>query len=273
MKTSARKTREFKKEIWRNYRRNRRDLPWRNTSDPYRILVSEVMLQQTQVERVMKKYPEFLGKFPDFAALAKAKVPQVLAAWQGMGYNRRALALKRTAEIVVGKYGGVLPCDVDELDSLPGIGRYTAGAVRAFAFNMPAVCLETNIRRVFIHFFFPRKKEVHDKEIARHIVSTLETKRPREWYWALMDYGAMLKGRVENPNRRSAHYRVQGKFAGSNRELRGKLVRLFLAKNGLTEEGIRKELGEPKARVEEGLADLFREGFIEKEGAEYRLRD
>ena len=265
--------REFKKEIWRNYRENRRDLPWRNTRDPYRILVSEVMLQQTQVERVMKKYPEFLGKFPDFATLAKARVPQVLMVWQGMGYNRRALALKKTSEIVMRKYGGILPSDIEQLDALPGIGRYTAGAVRAFAFDMPALCLETNIRRVFIHFFFPRRKKVHDKEISRHIEITLEKERPREWYWALMDYGAMLKGRVVNPNRKSAHYRVQAKFKGSNRELRGKLLRLFLAKGNWTEGKIVQELGETRMRTEEALADLFREGFIETYRGGYRLRE
>lgn len=264
---------KFRYTIWQHYRENGRDLPWRRTHDPYKILVSEVMLQQTQVERVLKKYKEFLREFPSFAGLAQASPAEVLRVWQGMGYNRRALALKKTAEIVTSEYKGQLPQDVEKLDAFPGIGTYTAGAVAAFAFNLPAVCLETNIRRVYIHFFFKRHKRVHDEAIEKLVTETVDKKNPREWYWALMDYGAMLAKKVENPNRKSAHYRVQAKFKGSNRELRGKLLRLFLAKHVWTEKGIIKKLEETRMRVEEGLADLFREGFIEKDGERYQLRE
>jgi A/G-specific adenine glycosylase len=156
---------KFKKEIWKYYRLHRRDFPWRpptlklrkdgTVASPYRVLVSEIMLQQTQTDRVMPKYNEFLNSFPDFQALADAPVSKALAAWQGLGYNRRALYLQRIAKIVMQEYGGKLPSDIDILDEMPGIGRHTAGSILAFAFDRPAVFIETNIRRVFIHFFFP----------------------------------------------------------------------------------------------------------------------
>lgn len=264
---------KFQNTIWRYYRAHGRTLPWRRTRIPYKILISEVMLQQTQVERVLKKYKEFLRAFPNFAVLASASAVETLRVWQGMGYNRRALALKRTAEIVMREYGGKLPRSIEELDALPGIGTYTAGAIAAFAFNLPVICIETNIRRVYIHFFFKDKKSVRDEEIERLVAETLDKKNPRKWYWALMDYGAMLAKEVENPNRRSAHYRVQAKFKGSNRELRGKLIRLFLAKRKWSEEELAKELKETTMRAGEGLADLFQEGFIEKYRGSYRLKE
>lgn len=264
---------KFQNTIWKYYRAHGRTLPWRRTRIPYKILVSEVMLQQTQVERVLKKYKDFLSQFPGFASLANASAAEVLRVWQGIGYNRRALALKKTAEIVMREYKGELPQDTRLLDALPGIGAYTAGAIAAFAFNLPAICIETNIRRVYIHFFFKNKKKVRDEEIERLVAKTLDKKNPRKWYFALMDYGAMLAKEVENLNRRSAHYRVQAKFKGSNRELRGKLLRLFLARRKWTDEGIAKKLEETRMRVEEGLADLFREGFIEKYRGSYQLKE
>ena len=145
----------FRKEIWAYYRRaGRGDLPWRHTRDPYAILISEIMLQQTQVVRATEYYKKFLKRFPNFRSLARAKTGDVLAAWQGLGYNRRAMFFKRTAEIVVEQYGGRLPHTRAALESLPGIGRGTSGSLMAFAFNEPEIFIETNIRRVFIHFFF-----------------------------------------------------------------------------------------------------------------------
>lgn len=201
-----------------------RDLSWRRTRDPYRILISEVMLQQTQVSRVEDYYQKFMARFPDFGALARAKSADVLRLWQGLGYNRRALALHDLAKTVVREYGGALPRDREALEALPGIGSYTAGAVRTFAFNEQECFIETNIRRVFIHFFFPKRKKVNDREILPLITKTCPSERglTRKWYWALMDYGAMLGATMKkNPNRRSAHYAKQSKFSGSDRELRG----------------------------------------------------
>lgn len=144
----------FHEIIYEHYREKGRKLPWRETREPYFILVSEIMLQQTPVERVIEKYRRFIATFPDFSSLAKAPLHRILEVWQGLGYNRRALALKRIAEIVIKRYDGILPSTVKILMTFPGIGRYTASAINAFAFNKPTVIIETNIRSVFIHFFF-----------------------------------------------------------------------------------------------------------------------
>jgi len=183
----------FRRTIWAHYRRaGRRSLPWRRTRDPYAILVSEIMLQQTQVARVEKYYGKFLKKFPDFRALAWARQGDVLKVWQGLGYNRRAMFLKRSAEIVVAQHAGRLPRARAALEQLPGVGKGTSGSLMAFAFNKPELFIETNIRRVFIHFFFPKRRKVTDVELARYIEKSIDRKNPREWYWALMDYGAAM---------------------------------------------------------------------------------
>jgi A/G-specific adenine glycosylase len=196
------------------------------------------------------------------------KKREVLHAWQGLGYNRRALALQRTAEIIVEKYGSKLPRERETLESFPGIGPYTAGAVRAFAFGEPEVFIETNIRRVFIHFFFPGRRKVHDREILPLIKKTLDTENPRAWYFALMDYGAML-GVTEraNPNRQSAHYKKQSKFSGSDREIRGKIVRLMLAHKRISVKGLEAAIPQSEERIARALSSLSREGFLKKKGS------
>jgi len=265
---------QFKRTIWAHYRRaGRGALPWRHTRDPYAILVSEIMLQQTQVARVEEYYKKFLKQFPDFAALAQARNSAVLAAWQGLGYNRRAMFLKRTAEIVVEQYGGRLPRDRVMLESLPGIGKGTSGSLMAFAFNSPEIFIETNIRRVFIHFFFKKRKKVTDAELERYIESSIDRKNPREWYWALMDYGAVMGAagaamKVLNPNRRSAHYKKQTAFAGSDRELRGKIVRATLdaARNKIEGSKFLREMNISPAQFNKVITGLEKEGFIVRKG-------
>lgn len=146
--------------VWKYYHQHgRHDLPWRlpepdGSFDPYKILVSEIMLQQTQVPRVLPKFTEFLTKFPTGQELAEASLGEVLAAWSGLGYNRRAKFLWQAAQKVVRDFGGELPHTFEALESLPGIGKNTAGAVAAYAYNQPAIFLETNIRTIFIHHFF-----------------------------------------------------------------------------------------------------------------------
>ena len=240
-------------------------MPWRATIDPYRILVSEVMLQQTQVSRVMKFYPDFIKKFPTFLVLARSRPSAVLKAWQGLGYNRRALNLQKLSRIVLEKFNGRLPQERNELEKLPGIGRGTSGALSAFAWNKPEVFIETNIRRVLIHFFFPKRLKVTDDMLERYIKSTLDRKYPREWYWALMDYGAMLgktAGSKKNPNRRSAHYIKQSRFQGSDRELRGKLLSILLQKHRIPLHEVVKKTGVERDRVIKVIKDLAREGFL-----------
>ena len=219
---------EFQQVVWEYYRQHGRQMPWRDDPTPYGVAVSEIMLQQTQVSRVLQKYPVFLAAFPDWQTLAVARLVDVLAVWQGLGYNRRALNLHKLAQSVVGDFGGVLPDDPIVLWKLPGIGPGTAGSIAAFAFNRPVVFIETNIRRVFIHHFFADTSKVADTELLPFIEQALDHANPREWYYALMDYGAHLAVAVPNPNRRSKHYARQPQFEGSDRQIRGAIVRLLL---------------------------------------------
>ena len=246
-------------------------MPWRETGDPYRIAISEVMLQQTQVDRVRPKYAAFLAAFPDFAALARAPLPEVLAAWQGLGYNRRALALSRLARTVIAEHGGRLPREPEALRRLPGIGPATAASIAAFAFGVPTVFVETNVRRVFLHEFFPGRPGVSDAELLPLVARTLDRRRPREWYHALMDYGAELARTVPNPNRRSAGYARQARFAGSDRQVRGAILRALLAGGAATEARLGREVGAEPERLGRLLAALEAEGFVTRAGRRVAL--
>ncbi len=251
----------FRKIIWEYYKKCGRDLPWRNTRDPYRILVSEVMLQQTQVSRALAYYPRFIRAFPNFKALHQAPLRRALLLWQGLGYNRRALALKRIAAEVVERYGGRLPRAPEELEKLPGIGHATAAAVAAFSRNTPVLFLETNIRSVVLHFFFPRRKKVDDRELLPILGRALDRANPREWYWALMDYGSYLKTTHRNPGRRSGGHRRQPPFAGSLRELRGAIIRELLAKGRATPETLARRLRTSKIRAAAAVKGLLSDGL------------
>ncbi len=262
---------KFGREVWGHYKKHRRDLPWRRTRDPYRIFVSEVMLQQTQVARVVPKYASFLKRFPDFRSLTRASSREILKGWQGMGYNRRALALKRAAEVVVKQYKGKLPRTIEELSLLPGIGKATAGAILAYAFDIPAPFIETNIRRTFIHFFFSRSRKVRDENILELIGTLIDKKHPREWYYAVVDFGAEFGKRRGNPNRKSAHYRKQTPFKGSSRERRGAVIRLLLEKKTISAAALVKVLGAPRARAEEAIETLIREKFLKKRDGKITL--
>lgn len=231
------------------------------------------MLQQTQTERVLAKWHPFLDRFPDFRALSDASLREVLLLWQGLGYNRRAKALQDTARIVVESHAGALPDEVSVLEGLPGIGPYTARAICAFAFDRPVAFIETNIRRVFIHFFFPGGAAVHDREILPLVELTLDTRKVRDWYYALMDYGVFLRSAAGNPNRRSAHYVRQAPFDNSNRQLRGRILAL-LAERGEAGRGeLLDATGRPEAQLAQSLSQLEREGLIAMEGAVYRIPD
>lgn len=222
----------FQKTILTWYKKHgRHSLLWRKTRDPYRIFISELMLQQTQVDRVIPKYERFLKKFPDIQSLAEAPFRSVLQEWKGLGYNRRALYAKRTAEKILHAFHGIFPKNIVEIKSLPGIGSYTAHAIAAFTWNTPAIFIETNIRRVFIYFFFPDKKSVSDADIMPLIQKMLWHENPRRWYWALMDYGALELKKMPNPNKKSAHYVKQSKFEGSTRYARSHILERIIYKN------------------------------------------
>ena len=262
-----------------------RDLPWRRTRDPYAILVSEVMLQQTQVSRVEGRWERWLERFPGVEVLADAETAEVLREWQGLGYNRRALALQRAAREL--KALGRFPEDERALRSLPGIGPATAAGVRAFAFDLPGVYLETNVRAVFLDAFFPDAEGVPDRQLAPYVEATCPKDAsdpeddPRTWYYALLDVGARLKRTGPNPGRRSAQRSRQGRFEGSRRQKRATLLRLLLDARaaglpGLAADELEASLAEferasgrtapSRALVDSILEDLAAEGFCRSVG-------
>ncbi len=229
-------TRVFQKTIYTHYKKaGRHNLPWRKAISPYKILVSEIMLQQTQVDRVVPKFNNFLKKFPTVKKLADASLVEVLGQWSGLGYNRRGRFLQEAAKAIIRDYKGKIPSDPILLELLPGVGKYTARAVAVQAFDKPYAMIETNIRRVYIHHFFTDSTTVTDAELMPIIEKTFDTKNPRQWVWALMDYGSHLPKIVKNPNRKSKHYIKQSKFTGSIREVRGAILKTLIQnKTGIT---------------------------------------
>jgi len=254
----------FQKTVINHYSTYGRKLPWRNTKDPYKIFVSEVMLQQTQVPRVIEKYGQFLRAFPDMRSLARASLRDIFTIWQGLGYNRRAMALKQAAEQVLIHCSGRIPSNIDSLTSLPGIGNATACAICAFAFNQPTVFIETNIRTVFMHHFFDNRTKVPDAHILSLVAQTLDRHNPRLWYYALMDYGAALKKRYGTLNTKSVHYQKQGRFEGSNRQIRGAILQAMVRQDLIPEfELLGNSRFSPEA-VMRNLEQLQKEGIIVK---------
>ena len=271
-----------------------RDLPWRRTYNPYAIWISEVMLQQTQVSRVDGRWQRWLERFPTVDALAAAAPSDVLEEWQGLGYNRRALSVHRAAQ-AISEAGGIFPQDPKELVKLPGIGPATAAGIRAFAFNLHGVYLETNVRTVFLHEMYPQAEGVPDSELVPLVeltcpasvtdaVNTDSTANvataaltPRSWYYALLDYGAYLKKTIPNPSRRSKSHVKQSRFEGSHRQKRAELLRVLLAhkdEGGAEFETLHQELCQIEVsagretldeQVTLGLLEeLAKEGFCQK---------
>jgi A/G-specific adenine glycosylase len=255
--------------IWDYYQHNRRDFSWRATDNPYHIVVSEIMLQQTQTYRVAPKYELFIKAFPDFTTLAQAPLQNLLAAWHGLGYNRRALALQKTAQKVVQEYNGLLPNDPETLVTFPGIGKATAASICAFAFNKPTIFIETNIRAVYIHTFFPHRDDVHDKEILPLVQATVDHSNAREWYYALMDYGVMLKKKYKNPSRKSSHHTQQSAFEGSDRQIRGMILKILIERQVITIHELWSLIDRDPSRVQTILNDLVNEKFIVQKGSIY----
>lgn len=250
-----------------------RELPWRNIDDPYAVLVSEVMLQQTQVSRVEGYWGRWMEEFPSLEALASADTQSVLVLWQGLGYNRRALALKNAAEECVSSLGGALPLTAEELVRLPGIGPATAAGIVSFAYRMPSVYLETNVRSVFLHDLFPGQTGVPDSEIVPYVADSCPHDDPRGWYYALLDYGAHLKSVAPNPSRRSRHHARQSRFEGSRREKRSFILKAVLGHpSGIAASDVENALDDfelaqgrgplDHALFEELMGELSSEGFF-----------
>lgn len=259
-----------------------REFPWRETDDPYAILVSEVMLQQTQVARVVPYYESWLADFPTLDALAAAPLEAVLRAWQGLGYNRRAIALKRAAEQllasheagsagpahgVAGSGAVALPCDESALRALPGVGPATAAGVLAFGFGRHAAYLETNVRAVFLYELFADADGVRDREIAPLVEAAAAVAEERgigarEWNYALLDYGAHLKRTQPNPSRRSAHHTRQSAFEGSRRQKRARLLRAVMDAPGASADELASDLRLESSLTLDLLEELRAEGFV-----------
>ncbi len=257
--------RRFRSIIFHYYFGHRREFPWREKITPYRVYISEVMLQQTQTNRVVPKFVDFMAQFPDFQALAEADFRDILRAWKGLGYNRRARYLQESAGLVIDQFGGELPDDPERLRALPGIGPATAASICTFAFNTPRVFIETNIRTVYIHFFFRDSLCVDDRQILPLVEKTVDQEHPREWYYALMDYGVMLKKTLGNLNRRSKHYSKQSRFEGSDRQLRGKILQLLLENSVVRIDDTAAVLDENPERVERVVSSLCSDNLVVRE--------
>lgn len=268
MRLTDQQIKTFQDTLWDYYARYGRDLPWRQTDDPYRILLSEYMLQQTQVARVIPKYEAFLVAFPTVESLANSSPREVLRLWSGLGYNRRAKFLHQAAQEIVAEHEARVPRTIDDLKKLPGIGHNTAAAIMAYAYNEPVCFIETNVRTVYLHHFFADQADVHDARILEVLTQTIDTENPREFYWALMDYGSFLKTHIGNQNRRSKHYVKQSRFTGSRRQVRGKILKALLA-GPATKQQLTDLIQDD--RVDEVLAELSKEGLARQDGARWRL--
>lgn len=269
-KLSTEEIQSFQNFIWEFYAANKRGFAWRNTDNPYYVVVSELMLQQTQTHRVEPKFEQFICEFPDFESLAQASLRDVLSLWQGLGYNRRGKYLAQIAQAVMREHGGALPDDPEKLVAFPGVGPYTAGSICAFAFNKPTVFIETNIRAVFLHTFYRDLQKVSDSELLPLIGATVDQINPREWYYALMDYGVVLKKNGKNPNIRSKHHAVQSKFEGSDRQIRGRIIALLTQYPQLQLSGLCEQIdGTQAARIDRILAQLCKDGMIKNKNEFY----
>lgn len=254
------KENEFQELVWQKGRQLYRNMPWREDSRPYYVLVSELMLQQTQVDRVIPKFNAFIGRFPDEKTLGAASLSEVLQLWSGLGYNRRAKYLHDAAKKIVRDFDGTFPDAYADLLSLPGVGPGTAGAILAYAFNRPVVFIETNVRTVYFHHFFPEGEKVTDKQLAPLVERTLDRDHPREFYWALMDYGSWLKKNGAGRISQSHHYKKQSRLQGSVREVRGQIVRQ-LAISDMSRQALEARL-KADHRFESALKGLLRDGLV-----------
>ena len=261
----------FRRKVYRFFKQEGRILPWRTDYNAYYVLVSEIMLQQTQVNRVVDKFDRFIKFFPSITILAESSLEEVLKAWQGLGYNRRANLLRKAAKRIVDEFDGVIPDDPAVLVTLPGIGSATAASIAAFAYNKPTVFLETNIRTVFIHHFFRGCTSISDEKILAVAQNALDRKNPRKWYSALMDYGTTLKTQYGNLTRKSTAYKKQSRFQGSKRQLRGMILKEMISAGGGTAARIAASVDRDAQSVALQLEALTADGLLVKNRGRYRI--
>ena len=248
----------------------RDDLPWRKERTPYNAFLSEVMLQQTQVPRVIEKFNLFRENFNSFQEIAEAPQSKIIELWQGLGYNRRAIYLHKACKMIQDEFNGILPKHPEELILLPGIGPATAASLAVYAYNQPIPFIETNIRAVFIHHFFHDGDKIPDSKLLPLVEKSLIGQDPYEWYSALMDYGTMIKSKYKNPARKSKHHTKQSTFEGSKRQIRGKVIRLLTQNRELSYSTLKKEINDN--RLDEVLNTLVKEGFINNQDTLFSLR-
>lgn len=266
MKLTSEQITSFQETVWEYFRTHQRPMPWREDTSAYNVLVSELMLQQTQVPRVIPKFEGFLSRFPDIRTLVASSLADVLIVWNGLGYNRRAKFLHEAAKKVTSDYDGNIPDSREELETLPGIGPNTAGAILAYAYNQPVIFIETNIRTVlFHHFFADDGAKVSDKELRGLVEQVLDHENPREWYWALMDYGSHLKRTIGGRLDSSEHYKKQSPLKGSPREMRGRILKALTA--GAVSEATLRAAVQADERYESAIESLVDEGLVvQKDG-------
>ena len=260
--------REFRKKIRTFYRKNKRELPFRNTSDPYKITVSELMLQQTQVDRVIPYYQRWINRFPDWLSLHNSSQQDILATWSGLGYNRRALFLKKITDAVVTIYDGNFPQEIEESIKLPGIGKYTANAIAVFAFNKRVAAVDTNIRKVLLSSF-QLSPDTTDKEVQKLAELVLPKTKLRSWHYALMDYAKSLPKSTHN--KYASKYK-QSQFEGTIRQIRGFILKELTAGTTLTRKTISRSLNRDSADVSKAVSELVQEGFITAIGNNIKIK-
>jgi A/G-specific adenine glycosylase len=244
-------------------------MPWRQDTRPYYILVSELMLQQTQVDRVIPKFEAFIAAFPDEQSLAESSLAEVLKLWQGLGYNRRAKYLHEAAKSIVSTFYSSFPIGANNLLTLPGVGKNTAGAISAYAYNQPVLFIETNVRTVYFHHFFDRLDTVSDAEILPILEQTIDQQNPRQFYWALMDYGSWLKRQGVKNVGQSRHYKKQSRLDGSVRQIRGQIIKA-LAAGELPSIELERAVTFDE-RFDVALSGLIKEGMVQYHSGMIRL--
>jgi A/G-specific adenine glycosylase len=265
---SAERIQEFQKKVFSFYQKNKRDLPWRKTTDPYKILLSELMLQQTQVNRVILYYEKWITRWPDIHALASASLAEVLQAWMGLGYNTRAINLHKAARKIVTEFDNDVLEAMKQYKEIPGVGRYTSQAVQIFSTNADIVTIDTNIRRIFIkEFHLPEK--VSDKELWRLAEKCLPKGRSREWHNALMDYGALHLTSQKTGIKPKTQ---QSRFEGSDRQIRARILRCLL-NDTMSLSELKKTFRIEQKRLRRILDKMVTEKIIVNNNNSYQLNE
>ncbi|MCX6179116.1 MAG: Fe-S cluster assembly protein HesB [Chlorobiales bacterium] len=257
---------QFHKKIFDFYLLNGRVFPWRITTDRYAVMISEVMLQQTQAERVIPKFELWLRHFPDVSDLASAPLREVLSLWSGLGYNSRAVRLHRCAAIIMNSFGGIVPSQPEILKTLPGIGEYTCRSIPVFADNFDTAAVDTNIRRIMIHEF-RLAEDISAVQLQQISESIVPLGRSRDWHNALMDYGALFLTSKKTGIRSLTK---QSRFQGSKRWYRGRLIKELIKTEGMFLEEITEKYASCPWDLDEIISDLISEGLVEcQESADY----